>query len=444
MSTRIGFLGSAIRIKNIESIIETLFPDIDPIFIREDLAIYQESVALHLKELKPKLDAFVFSGELQHEFYSYIFSPDIPCEYLRKDWSSLQNAFLKISLLGIDFRSVSIDSYTQTSLQNVLKDLSIPESENHIHFIKRRSFHGDYLDQVGLEHLLLYKNKVVTGCVTALYPVYNRLLSEGIPCAYVTPTTETIIKSVQRVIGQLDLKKAQTGHTAFLIVRIIPKKEYSYIRKDEYLYMHEKIKVAEEVYYFARNTKAAVVSESSDQFTILMSKTDLLEYTQGYQCFYLIHSIHVNTNCDVNIGIGYGFDPSEAKHNASTAIERLDVSQKNMTYVVPKEGSVIGPLSFLQEENTPNPRYEESHFVFLSKETGISQTQLYELYVLMEKQKKSSYTANDLSKNLSLTQRTTNRLLLKLQEFGYAVHVGKLLTGKSGRPSDVYEISLIK
>lgn len=443
MSLRIGFLGSQVRIKSIQSIVQTVFPDIDPVYLVENLAMYEESVAEKLKSLKSTVDAFIFSGELQHEFYRYLFSPSLPCEYLRKDWSSLQNALLKASMLGIDFRQVSIDSYTRSSLQQVINDLEIPPEANHIQFIKRRRFHGDYIEKVIHEHLHYYRSGQVQGCVTALHPVYQQLLRESVPCVYVIPTTETIIKTIQNVMAQLDLKRTQTGHTAMLMIKVVPKSDYSYIRKDEYLNMHEKMKVAEEIFYFARNTKAAVVSDSSDEFKLLMSKSDLLEYSQGFQCFYLIHSIYANTNCDINIGIGYGFDPSEAKHNANIAVDRIDPTQKNVIYIVPKEGSLIGPLHFLHEEPHNNTRIEESHISALSNETGISQTLLYNLYALMEKQHQKTFTALSLSKNLALSQRSTNRLLLKLQEHHYATFVGKHLTGKSGRPSDVYEISLI-
>lgn len=441
---KIGFLGSKIRIDDIKEILSTLFTDITPVFIEEDLAYYQESVEKQLREIKPSVDGFIFSGELQHEYYNYIFSPDVPCDYLKKDWSSLQIAFIKASLMGLDFRNVSIDSYSNSELHYLFTDLDIDFNDNKFYFIKRRRFDKSYMEKVIEEHVSLYKSKTVRGCITALFPVYKRLLELSIPCIYVKPTAENIIKTIHHIIELCDLRQNQIGHTAILNVKIIPKKDYSYIRKDEYLYMHEKIKVAEEIYYFARNTKAAVVSESNDRFIILMNKSDLFEYTQGFQCFYLINSIFANTNCDVNIGIGYGFNPSEAKANANIAIDRLDDLNPNITYIVPYENSVIGPLYFLNEEYSSEKRVEEKLFLEISEKTGISQTLLYDLYILMEKQKKNSFTSPELSKNLNISQRSSNRLLLKLEEFNLASHAGKQLTGKSGRPSDIYEIVLNK
>ena len=61
---KIGFLGSKIRIDDIKEILSTLFTDITPVFIEEDLAYYQESVEKQLREIKPSVDGFIFSGEL--------------------------------------------------------------------------------------------------------------------------------------------------------------------------------------------------------------------------------------------------------------------------------------------------------------------------------------------------------------------------------------------
>ncbi|MBF4693547.1 hypothetical protein [Fusibacter ferrireducens] len=439
---KIGFFGTKVRIAAIQNVFRTFFENITPVYVVNNLSYYQEQVEAELKAIKPTLDGFIFLGELQYEHYSYILSPDIPCIYLKKDWSSLQSAFLKVSLQNIDFRNVSIDSYTSSELQHLFSNLDISDSENNTHFITRRRFDKTYVSKVYNEHLLLYRTNVVKACVTALLPVYELLKSAEIPCIYVKPSAESIINAVNTIIDQINTRKNTIGHTAILIIKLFPKKEYSYMRKDEYSYMHEKIKVAEEIYYFARNTKAAVVSESQDKFIILMNKSDLFEYTQGFKSFYLVNAINANTNCDVNIGIGYGFDPSEAKYNANIAIEKLEDSVPNRVYIVPYGNSVIGPLEFLQAEFSHEKSIEEKLILEISSKTSISQTLLYDLHTLMEKQKKNSFTSPEISKALGISQRSSNRLLLKLMASNYAVYAGKQVTGNSGRPSDIYEITL--
>lgn len=439
---RIGFLGSSIRLDSIKKVVNNFFTDIDVFYIVDNKAFYNIEMEKRLKKLKNDVNGFIFAGELQYSFYNNIFFPDIPCDYIRKDWSSLQSSFLSITLKGIDFRRASIDSYSSSLIYNLINDLNVKKNETNIRIIERKSFNKGYARNIYEEHKKLYLNKEIDGCITALAPAYERLQADNIPCVYAKPTKDVIIKTINHIKDLHYSRLGNIGNIAIIIIKIIPKKEYSYIRKDEYLYMHEKIKVAEEVYYFARSTNAAVVNESIDKFVILMNKKDLIEYTNGMQRFYLLNSIYNNTNCDVNIGIGYGFNPSEAKFNANLAIEKSDRNTKNIAYIVCNSDSVIGPLDFLVV-NKNETEIEDKVFWELSRKSSISQSVIYKIYTLIEKYKKKTFTSSELSKKLSISQRSANRLLKKLEDCNMAEIVGKKMTGNSGRPSDIYEINLI-
>ncbi|AOT72069.1 helix-turn-helix domain-containing protein [Geosporobacter ferrireducens] len=438
---KIGFLGTEIRLDLIKKVVNTFFTDIEPVYIVDGKDFYNIDTEAKLKELKKDMNGFIFAGELQYHFYNNIFFPDIPCDYIRKDWSSLQNSFLSITLKGIAFTNVSIDSYSSSLISNLMKDLGVQNDNCHIKIIERRNFDKTYSENLYQQHKKMYFNKEVKGCITAIFPVYEQLLKDNIPCVYAKPTTDVIRKTIHYIEEQYHINMGKTRNIAIIIIKIIPKKEYSYIRKDEYLYMHEKIKVAEEVYYFAKNTNAAVVNESIDKFVILMNKKDLIEYTNSLQDFYLLNSIYNNTNCDVNIGIGYGFNPSEAKFNANLAIEKADINDKNITYIVPSTNSVVGPLDFLVIDKKENEMdIEDKVFLELSRESGVSQSVIYKIYVLIEKYKKNTFTSLELSQKLNVSQRSASRMLRKLEDSRIARIVGKKVTGNLGRPSDIYEI----
>lgn len=441
---KIVFVGSKRRLSYIEEVVKKLFAEINPIYIEDESPYHNEEIAKKLKDIKTGIQGVIFAGELQHEYYNSIFFPNIPCDYLKKDWTSLQNALLKISLKGVSFCNVSIDSYPYSSVQHMYKNLEIDNYTSGIRVIQRREFKEGYINLVIDDHVQFYESGQVSGCVTALYQVYEALSKRGIPCAYARPTTDIIINTIEHIIDIYEHQKNHTGHIAIMIIEIMPKKAYSYVRQDEYLYMHEKLKVAEEIYYFARNTHAAVVSESIDKFTILMNKDTLMSYTHGLQRFYLMNGIHNKTNCDVNIGIGYGFNPSEAKFNAQMASEKFSLEDTNVTYIVPKVNALIGPLNFLSGDDVQINRIEDHYIRSLSKQIGLSQVQLYKLYQIMEREKRTAYTSSELCDKLEVSRRNANRIVRKLEDSGYAHNVGKRLTGESGRPSDVYEINLIR
>jgi hypothetical protein len=382
----------------------------------------------------------IFTGEFHYNFYNKIFFPDVPCEYVKKDWSTLQNALLDISLKNVDFTNTSIDSYSSSMVNHLAEDLNI--NINNIYLLERKKFEKNYSDDLFIQHKQLYETGIVEGCITSVHTTYSMLLNEGIPCAYAKPTTDVIIKTINSTRRQYFEKAGKTGNIAILIIQIVPKKEYSYIRKDEYLYMHEKMKVADEIYFFARNTNAAIVNESIDKFIILMNRKDFTEYTDNLQNFYLLNSIFNNTNCDVNIGIGYGFNPGEAKFNANLAIEKIDKQEKNTTYIVSNADSSIGPLKFVDLNNTEESNdIEDNHFQDLAERSGQSPLKIYKLYSIIEKNKKNTFTAVELSTKMDMSVRSMNRMLKNLEESGLARIVSKKATGGKGRPRDVYELN---
>lgn len=442
---RIGFLCSEARSKCIQDVVESFFPDIDPIYLVDDLYYFSQETENKLHAIKDHVDGFIFGGELQFHYYNYLFHPNIPCDYLSKDWSSLQNGLLVMARRGIDFTSVSIDSYSVAMVRNILQDIGLQLNDTKITVIERKVFGKQYIDYVIEKHANFFESGRVAGCVTALAPVYDALISKNIPCAYAHPTIEIISKTINKLRHQYELQKGKNSAFAMLQIQLIPKESHSSIRRDEYLSMHEKVKVAEEIYYFAKDANAAVLNDALDKFILLMNRDELIEYTNGLQKFYLFDEINSNTNFDVIMGIGYGYSPGQAKFNANLAIEKLDNTHRNMAYVVIDSNAVLGPLSFLSRTSHMSEEEigsEEALFLELSKTSGISKSMLWNLYAVIEKNKKNTFTSTELSKKLNISQRSSSRLLRKLEEAQLAKIVNKEVTGASGRPSDIYEITL--
>lgn len=433
---KIGLLGTQYRINRMKLVIEKYFPEIQPIYFHEKSYYYEPELGDELIKAKNNLDGFVFAGELVFQNYNKIFYPDVPTAYIAKDWTSLQSALLNASLKGIDIGRVSIDSYASSMVDEIYSGLELQES---VHILKRGVFNSAYAERILGEHIHFFESGQVSGCITSISSIYDRLTKLDIPTVYVYPTTEAIVKAINHVKDTYDVLHSLTQDVVILIIHIVPKKEYSHIRKDEYLYTHEKIKVAEEVYYFAKNTNAAVVSDSLNQFIVLMNQKDFLEYTNGLQRFYLLNSIQANTDCDVNIGVGYGNNPGIAKYNANLAIEKCDGKQVNQTYIVSNSHTIIGPLDFLTKNDTTQA-IDEKVFADLTSRSQISQNLIFKIYTLMEKNKRNSFTTLELAQLLNMSQRNASRLIHKLEDSGFAQLVGSKSSGSHGRPSDVYWI----
>lgn len=437
---KIGFIGTEVRMKMVEQITREYFPEIETVFHVEDGIYYNEKIAETLAHLKGQIDAFIFGGELQYKLYSHIFSPDVLCYHIKKDSSSLLNSFLSLSAQGIDITRISIDNYSPSTLDRILGDIGL--KQHNIRLLKQKAYSKQYYQQLIAEHKSLYDNKEVNACITTLSFIYEWLQKEGIPAAYSRPTTDNIVKTIERAKEEYLLTASSDYHDLAVIrIRILPKKDYSYISQDEYLMNHERLKAEEELYCFAKARRACVVSRAENQYTIFINHKDLEEYTNDFECFPLISAIHNNSNCCAKAGIGFGFNPSESFSHATLALEKADSLEKSCTYIVHNPASISGPL-FFSEVNSQVSASNLKRFAELSRATGISETKLCGIYALIEKTRKNQFTADELARYLKISVRTASRLIAALEANHLANFLSFEATGNAGRPKNIYEIHL--
>ena len=295
---KIAFMGTQIRIDMLRKTVNELFAEIEAQFYVEESYLYSQETADFLIKLRDSVDGMIFGGELQYEIYQDIFTGVIPCTHIRKDSSSLINALLVLSQKGIDITRISVDNFSFATIKQILYDAGLDKNE--IVILRRRAFRGnekEYYEQLYLQHKKLYLSGKTTGCATTLNFVYEQLLHDNIPVSYLRPTTDNMVKAVNRIKEMYEEKQQKKDSSlAFLILRLTPSDELPYASQSQYIESHEKLKAAEEIHYFAKSAKATVITQSDDQFTIIITRNDLMEYTNGLQAFPLLHFIRDNRN----------------------------------------------------------------------------------------------------------------------------------------------------
>ena len=83
---------------------------------------------------------------------------------------------------------------------------------------------------------------------------------------------------------------------------------------------------------------------------------------------------------------------------------------------------------------------EREHLREIVERTGISAIKLQQLMLLVERTKKTLFTAAELAEHLHISLRSANRLLASLEENGLACLSGQTVTGSAGRPGNIYHI----
>lgn len=438
---KIGFIGTKIRMDLVRKVLNEYFPEVEPEIYVDEGYVYSEETAKHLVGMRDRVDGMVFGGELQFEIYQEIFSGAVPCNHIRKNSASLINALLFLAQKNIDITRLSIDNFSYATIKQIMEDAGV--FDNHIILLRRRAFRSNeerYYEGLLQQHKELYLSGKTTGCATTLSFVYEKLCEAGIPATYLRPTTDNIVKTINQVQDMYREKLQQKGgNLAILLLRLTPREEVAYQFQSEYIESHEKLKAAEEVHYFAKSAKATVITQSDDQFTIIMNRSDLMEYTNELQAFPLLHFIRDNSKCDFSLGIGFGDAPGEARMNAVMALKKACQVQKCGTYIVYNNHSVAGPMEFVSKQGGSSI-FEREALSRLSEQAGISEHKLSRIYMMLERKKTPFFTVNELAEHLGFSVRAANRMVNAMEENGLVRIAGKTNKGKVGRPGNVFEM----
>ena len=107
------------------------------------------------------------------------------------------------------------------------------------------------------------------------------------------------------------------------------------------------------------------------------------------------------------------------------------------------------PLNFLHSKGAQTPEEKENLLALAEKTEQFALTAeereqiaacLYRIDLLRERTRKSFFTAGELAEQLNLSMRGASRLLNALEEHDLAALTGQTVSGKAGRPSNIYQI----
>lgn len=442
---KIGFVGTKIRMDLVQRILERSFSEIEPEIYVDERYLYCRETAERLTQMRDSVDGMVFGGELQFEVYQDIFAGRVPVTHIRKDASSLVNALLVLSMKGVDITHISVDNFSDATIRQIMHDIGV--KKHNIIILPRQAFRGDdgdYYNALFERHRELYCNGKTQGCATTLSFVYERLCQAGVPASYMLPTTDNVVKTINHIKDLCREKQIERKRASSLVVlslRLTPREELAYQGESSYADSHEKLLAAEEIHYFAKSTHAAVITQSDEKYTILMTREELMEYTNELQAFPLLHFIRDNSKCEFQLGIGFGDQPDEARMNSVMALKKACQLPGSGTYLMYSNRFITGPLEFVNG-TSGHSVFERALMSRWSSQTGISEDRLHKLLILMDRKKKPLFAIRELANELNVSVRTANRLVNQLEDKGLAKIAGQTNQGKAGRPGNVFELLL--
>lgn len=434
---KLGLVGPAESVSQIERIIMQNFPYIQLFPIVYDT--YRDSAEL-IRRRQVGLDCLLFSGPTPFKYASRFLSPAIPWEFIPREKSSLLTVFTEAAALHhYDIAKISIDSVDYAALMETYQEIGLPESVLQIQVAEEKIFDDDYSDYLVEFHKQAFRTDKISFCITGMSDVQKALTDERIPCFKMKRMPDVIKNIVTKLQLKHELRINLKNQIVVLAVEVDPPGENTMVAHDDYQMAVNKMRASEQIYLFARKIQAAVIELSLGNYLLFTLRKILDTETSQMSHFDFIQSRSWRMDSTFSVGIGFGETAAEAKAGACLGKDRAQKCGGNRIFVVDDGEKIIGPISSLNTEAQPE-NDPDGLIADIAAKSGVGKKTIYKLYSLVQQYNLDTVTPAALAGLYGVTPRSINRILVLLEQCGYAKVVGLKTPTDSGRPSRLIKL----
>ena len=358
---------------------------------------------LYLKNAQ-KYDGIITSGPIGYEIIKNsveLFTPLYHFDISKGDLYKYLFNILKENP-KIDFSRVYIDFISPEKKEYWFKDIFKKEEEPifyQINFSNKNLY-----ETLKNNYINLKKEKKIDIVLTRISNMVNFLKSEKISFDFLFPSEENIKNTVLEVIKDIKILKSEKKQIIF--GKLLFDKIY--------------VDIEEEIHSISKNCIIKILDKN-------------IEILMLYEDF-------INSNIALNLkkkfrnnflsGWGKGNNINEARHNAEKSYIKNKETNTEVIYLVSTNSETI--LSEINAKKKKNIEIIEK-----LKKLNITKQNSEKLIELFKNQEKVSCA--NLANYLNISERTANRLLLKLEENSLAI--SNLIKINRGRPKKIYTFS---
>ncbi|WP_439020756.1 transcriptional regulator [Bacillus thuringiensis] len=374
-----------------------------------------------LKRLKP-CDVIFFSGALPYYMAKEIREQlRIPSTYLQQDETTVASSLLSIIYhQSIQPHKISIDLVDRTFITNVFHDIGLKEKPQVMDY-ENMLWSKDEINRVIDFHVAKYQSGDSDLALTSIHAVYDELQKIGIPSERMIDPTQSIIHGLKDAKIKAELAKSHSATVGACIISFMERKESS----------------LEQLNVVSKELRGSFKQVDEMTFILYTTRGDIESSIKTN----MIDSVFMSIEGRIAIGFGYGKTVKEAEQNAKIA---QDFAKNNPIehcfYILTSEKELFGP--FPKEQRVQSLKNDNPELMKIAKETKLSPANLSKIIQFSQSHPSLKFTAADLSEYLQVTRRSTERLLKKLVDYGYAHICGEEMPYQQGRPRALYELNL--
>ena len=433
-------IGHQVRLSQVLSVVKKYYPEIEAEELEYNNSKQTSDIIRILKDKQKSIDAVLFTGSIPFKLVNNNMIPIIPCDFLRKDESSILQALLKIVIIhkhGLN--CLSFDTYSRELIENVYNGLGRSWENSTYYFSDEQVEDGLYIESVFNFHKSLYITKKVSYCITALSNVYELLVADNIPSLKLDPSDEIVKQTVERLVLKYTAKKNAENSLVVMAIDVSLPNEFSLVNENEYQLVMDRMQITKKIYLYAQRLQAAVVQENQTQYLLFSTRKAMEIETRGYQHIDLLNEISSKSVSKISIGVGYGFSAREAKYCANRGMQKARKQNENSAYVVSEGIVVAGPILQSVVKSTDDIS-SDNNLSIIAEESELSINTVFKIKLAIDTKGTNVFTSKELASDLNISLRSMNKIIKKLENCKRIEIVGKKVVSTAGRPSRIFKL----
>lgn len=406
----------------------------------------------NLKELqqifldnKSRYDAFFVSGDIPMAALWEVDTPPYAIKNRIVNYlTNTYRALLSLTFEGkrYDPARIGIDCIEEgVSLTEVLEEDCLPELAEEYY----QQFLGMTAEELDRQEELLvanYRRRCREGkldlVITFFNSVVQGLAGESVECYYSYPSFNSMVRSLEAYIKEIQMKRLQQNQSA--VIRVSPRYD---LRRQQLAPNRglELLTLKSSLLEYCRSRRIEpVLKDDLTDIELYLTVEQLGNITGQFTCFDLPAVLEEKAGFQGFVSLGSGEDLIKARDHAIKAQEyRASLEQEGCIYIdesggilsLPDEKSAGRPA-----EDVPSCAVEAAaNRCHLSAET------IYRVISAMQTEQTDLLTSNELIRHGNFSLRVANRVLAALVSAGYAQIAGQRRVGNKGRPLNLYRIS---
>ncbi len=372
-----------------------------------------------------KIDGIILTGVGVYEEISSKVELNKPMVYTKRGTISIVKT---ISEFIDDYRKLDqirlgLDTVLEEDFLDVLEEFSIGLRDYTILDSKTRWEEEEYLG----EYLRLYESGKINCVFTAYGHIYNYLQKKNIPVYRIQATNIDIKNTYRSLEAKIKMDRLKDRAIQVQIVELVGGNIKDYINKGNSL--------EKDLLSYAKEIEG-MIHRTGDEFLIISNKGAGLSY-ESLESLFKITERAKSVGITLGVGIGEGLTLVKSESNSRNALRRSVLDRQSEIFYYDGE-LVIGPLmkkDMISYKNNPNSKILE-----ISREIGISSQYVEKIISVKNKLGRDSFTSKELAELLSISERTSNRILKKIIDKGFGQEVGYENSLGSGRPRRIIKI----